>query len=61
MFDKWAIVDTEMPVGGKEELLCRNVKRFRGGLLFKAHRLVYHSTLVWRVTKKQEGPQIRVE
>jgi len=22
----------------------RNVKRFRGGLIFKAHRLLYHST-----------------
>ena len=25
------------------QLLLRNVKRFRGGLAFKAHRLVYHS------------------
>ena len=33
-------------------LLPRNVKRFRGGLVFKAHRLVYHSTLDWRVIKK---------
>jgi len=23
----------------------RNVKRFRGGLVFEAHRLLYHSTL----------------
>jgi len=29
------------------------VKRFRGGLVFKAHRLVYHSTLGLRVIKKQ--------
>ena len=34
---------------------CRNVKRFRGGLVFKAHRLLYHSTLGWRVIKKKEG------
>ena len=27
------------------ELLRRNVKRFRGGLAFKANRLVYHSSL----------------
>jgi len=27
--------------------------RFRGGLVFKAHRLVYHSTLGWRVIKKK--------
>ena len=28
---------------------CENVKRFRGGLVFKAHRMVYHS----RVIKKR--------
>ena len=38
----------------EEELLRTNVKRFRGGLVFKAHRLVYHSTLGWRVIKKKE-------
>ena len=32
-------------------LLRRNVQRFRGGLVFKAHRLAYHSTLGSRVTK----------
>ena len=26
-----------------KQLLSRNVKRFRGGLVCKAHRLVYHS------------------
>jgi len=31
------------------------VKRFRGGLVFKAHRLVYHSTLGWRVIKKKKN------
>jgi len=36
------------------QLLRRNVKRFRGGLAFKAHRLVYHSTLGWRVIKKNK-------
>jgi len=25
----------------------------RGGLVFKAHRLLYHSTLGWRVIKKK--------
>ena len=34
----------------QEQLLRRNVKRFRGGLVFKAHRLVYHS----RVIKKKK-------
>ena len=28
-----------------EQLLRRNVKRCRGGLVFKAHRRVYHLTL----------------
>ena len=36
-----------------EQLLRRNVKPFRGGLVFKAHRLVYHSTLGLRVIKKK--------
>jgi len=31
------------------------LERFRGGLVFKAHRLVYHSTLGLRViTKKKD-------
>jgi len=29
------------------------VQRFRGGLVFKAHRLLYHSTLGLRVMKKR--------
>jgi len=32
---------------------CR-AKRFRGGLVFKAHRLFYHSTLGSRVIKKKK-------
>ena len=31
-----------------------NVQRFRGGLVFKAHRLVYHSTIGLRVIKKKK-------
>jgi len=31
-----------------------HVKRFRGGLVFKAHRLLYHSTLGLRVIKKKK-------
>ena len=30
------------------------MKRFRGGLVFKAHRLVHHTTLGWRVIKKKK-------
>ena len=38
----------------KEQLLCRNLTRFRGGLVFKAHRLVYHSNLGSKEVKKKE-------
>ena len=33
--------------------LSRNVERFRGGPVFKAHSLLYHSTLALRVIKKK--------
>ena len=38
----------------EEQLLGRNVKRFRGGLVFKAHRILYHSTLGSTVIKKKK-------
>jgi len=38
-----------------EQLLSRNVERFRGGLVFKAHRLLYYSTLGTRVIKKKKN------
>ena len=41
-------------VSTSEHLLRRNVKRFRVGLVSKARRLVYHSTLGSRVIKKKE-------
>jgi len=31
------------------------MKRFRGGLVVKAHRLLYHSTLGLRVMKKKKS------
>ena len=37
-----------------KQLPRRTVKRFREGLVSKAHRLVYHSTLGLRVTKRRE-------
>jgi len=37
-----------------EQLLHRNVQRFRGGLVFKAHRLLCHSALGLRVIKKKK-------
>jgi len=46
-----------------EQLLYRNVQRFRGGLVFKAHRLVYHSTIGWRLIqkKKKKVPESTLE
>jgi len=38
---------------------ARNVKRFRGGLVVKAHRLLYHSNLGLRVIKKKK--KVRTE
>ena len=38
---------------GLEAQLCTSVKLFRGGLVCKAHRRVYHSTPGWRVIKKK--------
>ena len=36
------------------QLLTRIVVQFRGGLVLKAHRLLYHSTLGSRVIKKKK-------
>ena len=38
----------------QEQLLYRNVQRFRSGLVWKPYRLSYHSTLVLRVIKKKK-------
>ena len=38
----------------QEQLLRRNVNRFREGLVFKADRLLYHSTLGLRGIKKKK-------
>jgi len=45
-----APTSTESP----QSLLSRNVERFRGGLVFKADRLLYHPTLGSRVMKKKK-------
>jgi len=50
------------PVGGGVGVAARiaplreqeDVKRFRGGLVFKAHRLLCHSTLGLRLIKKKK-------
>ena len=38
----------------QEQLRYKTLQRFRGGLVFKAHSLVYHSTLGSRVIKKKK-------
>jgi len=38
-----------------DQLLYRNVQLLQGGLVFKAHRLLYHSTLGLRVMKKKDA------
>ena len=43
-----------------EKLLYRNVKRFRDGLVFEAHKLLHHRTLGLRVIKKKEGAHVRL-
>ena len=45
---------------GVAQLLHRNVQRFRGGLVFKAHRLVHHLTLSLRVTKTKRKSRRRI-
>jgi len=42
----------------QEEVLSRNVERFRGGFVFKAHRLLYHSTLGLMVKKKKKKKKV---
>ena len=42
----------------QEQLLCIMVKRFRAGIVFKAHRLSYHSTLGLRVIEKKKSCQL---
>ena len=44
-----------------ELVLRRNKKRFRGGLVFEAHRLLYHSTLGLRVIKKKRRSLLDTE
>ena len=43
-----------------EEVLHINVQRFRGGLVFKAHRRLYCSTLGLRVIKKRRSSNDRL-
>ena len=50
----WCFRCGQVPRSDVVRCFRRNEKRFRGGLVCKAHRLVYHSTLGLRVIKKKE-------
>ena len=54
-------VSSVYDLGCMEQLLGRNVKRFRGGLVFKAHRRMYHSTLGLRVINQKNKKNSRLE
>ena len=41
--------------GGATQSTLQNVRRFRGGLVFKSHGLLYHSTLGLRCIKKKKS------
>ena len=55
-----------MAVGALDRVEARSLQalqfhlRFRGGLVFKAHRLLYHSPLGSRVMKKKRMILVRV-
>ena len=49
-----AAQETVPMISIQEQPLSRNFERFRGGLVFEAHRLVYHSTPGSRVTKTKK-------
>ena len=54
---KWSCLGIDKPAftpGGAAAGARRNLKRFRGGLVLKAHRRLYHSTLGSRVIKKKK-------
>ena len=43
------------PLPSDKGTTSQNVQQFRGGLAFKAHRLLYHSALGLRVIKKKKN------
>ena len=50
LYGCWGCLISRLESSKEDEQLLRiNVKRFRGGLVFKAHRLLHHSTLGLRV------------
>ena len=51
----WTVVGLRI----EEQLLRRNVNRFRGGLVFKAHRPVYHKSRLENNKEEEEGARGR--
>jgi hypothetical protein len=49
-----------MSEGHVRQLPCRNILQFRGGLVFKALRLWFHSTLGLRVILKKKKKRDRL-
>ena len=49
------VYEDDLGVSNIVDSHTKSVKRFRGGLVSKAHRLVNHSTLGWRVIKKKKN------
>ena len=57
--EKRAVRHPPEPHLSGRERLAKNAERFRGGLIFKAHGLLYHSTPGMRVIKKKK--KLRVD
>ena len=55
----FAAPSAQFQLGTHQVLLRRNVQWFQGGLVLKAHRLLYHSTLCLRVITKKRRHQVR--
>ena len=58
MLDRFHLRSVQFSI--QKQLLRRNVKRFRGGLVFKAHKLLIHSTLGWKVIKKKKKKELHL-
>jgi len=51
----WELEEPKGPKGAHGASFHRNVQRFRGGLVFKANRLLYHSTPGLKEIKRERG------
>ena len=58
---EWTERESQVSYRFKNRLLRRNAKRFRVGLVCKAHILVHQSTLGLRVVKKKKSCEVGVK